>query len=98
MSWQDATETAAQRMDLLRLPDGKLEGFTVTLLDYADEEVFRYAGNARSLKYHRMVNQALWRLLKKRGVYINTKTLDWQDFLRVSRSTRKEMAYAKEQD
>jgi hypothetical protein len=83
MSWHDAKQAAQERLRNLPLPAGELTGLTVILTDFADEQVYRFVtGSTVSLKFYKMVNSALVRLLRHRKATVATELVTLADVLR----------------
>ena len=71
MTWQSAKATAEEYLRRLNLPPD-LTGATVKLADYETDDDLKFLkGHAEwPLEYHRMVNTAFARLLRKRGAKV----------------------------
>jgi hypothetical protein len=73
MTWQTAKSVAAQYLRRLALP-ADLTGATIRLTDYESPEdlAFMKPGEQFTLEFHRMVNGALARELRRRGATVTT--------------------------
>lgn len=78
MSWSDAKKNAADRIVQLNLPPGRLDGCTVWLLTFESDSVC-YAVTGWGLAWHKMVERAMYRALKKRGAIVNTTNVKLAD-------------------
>lgn len=76
MTWQSAQATAEGYLRRLQLPKS-LKGVTIQLADYESDEDLKFLKGQKewSLEFHRMVNKAMARLLKKRGANIRFVTV-----------------------
>lgn len=84
-TWQQAKRDAEKRVAMLPLPPGQLDGLSIVLTDYEDEVTYKFLcglNNTWALDYHRVVNQAVRRILKKRGATINVFTIRMADYMK----------------
>jgi hypothetical protein len=72
MSWKDAKAEATKRIARLELPDGRLDGWRITLHTYDSQELFEFDGHVGSLTFHQMVKNAVFRELRRRGAIVET--------------------------
>lgn len=71
MTWQTAKSVAAQYLARLNLPP-RLDGAQIRLADYESDADLKFLKSAHEwpLEFHRMVNGAIARELRKRGAHV----------------------------
>lgn len=82
MSWQSAKQIALQYLRRLNLPED-LTGIQIKLADYPDQETkdfLKPGDRAWTLEFHRMVNNAFARELRKRGGTVQFITIQLPEF------------------
>lgn len=81
MTWSSAKEAAKRAVAAMPLPPD-IQGATIQLTDFEDEDVYRLIKgfDEWSLEFHRMVNSAVKRLLAKRGAKVEIVMVRGSDF------------------
>lgn len=82
MSWQSAKQIATARLRQLNLPED-LSGMDARLADYPDQETkdfLKPGDRSWSLEFHRMVNQAIAREIRRRGGRVSMVIINLAEF------------------
>ena|GEM_PF-3066866 len=91
MTWQDAQTEAARRLWLLPAPPppARLDGLTVTLIEFETDEIAGVLAGGNSATFQRMVNRALRRRLESRGATVVVRIITLAETMRWIRNTKR---------
>ena len=82
MTWKSAQHEAANRLAKLPIPaDARLDGYTVTLIEFDADATAGLLVGGNSAEFQSMVNRALKKLLKKRGALVVFRRIKLSDTL-----------------
>lgn len=81
MTWQTAKSLAAEYLARLNLPPD-LKGVKIRLADYESDGDLKFMKGAKewSLEFHRMVNGAIAREMRKRGAKVTLVKISMKDY------------------
>jgi len=86
MTWQTAQAEAKRRLSLLPgPPDGRLDGLTVTLIEFETDQIAGLLAGGNSAMFQRMVNRALRRYMESRGAIVVERIITLQETMKWSR-------------
>lgn len=87
MTWQLAQNDGLRRLALLGLPapPARLDGLTITLIDFDTRELCGFLIGGNSHEYQRNVNRAVKRALERRGATVKLRHIKLAEAVRWGR-------------